>query len=705
MQYYSSVFLKYALGVGGGWVVVGVDGEVRVWLGGGGCRPCHQGPVMDLMLLGSHLYTVGGDGWLRMWEAETLEEAAVKAGGMGTTANGWSEEGMTKAWLQLLREVVVHKGPGVPVTILPMIMPNHSAWIVQTNTGVLYSVWEGEWTSRILHQGPSGRVTGVAIAPNQPLLAVTSHHRYLQITQLPQVGCRSPQISAEGLNGAEGKRHIKVPTAIAQAEIPGSPRCVTWAICQVTEEDNLLVVGLEDGSINLYLLHITPKLSNTQLTLVQMERPHELPVVFISASSTQQKESSNHLPVVVTASEDCRIFIFCLVKAGKVTKLEPVGFHQLEAVAERVEVKGAVIIVEMNAGIVLEIPLPTTISSVDNSPSGETSIMSNRISPDSWLLQCHTNRRELWEGSTVVRKQLLEEAAQAYCTEEPHAIVVLTMPSLDGKTMLGVTALGRVVHLHQSQDSYSIRLSRRSSVSLQMSPESPTSKMQKTLRLSSESPAGERKSSTPDLKVDNLALSPGRQSRRFSSRRGSPKRLPSVDEEDIKCVVGCVSRDGSWVTAWIEGNDLLVYCAKGTSFPTPHPKELQLRLVAIRGVVIAESGPSLEQRAQKEARERQKVAMEEKASLLQQKLSKLKWDFKKLSLRGDAIEGGQQLLEDLPLHPTITSSLNNQTTQNMNKVVGGSSGDLERLEVLLGKLRTLFSWNPLVNLLVVTAFE
>lgn len=31
------------------------------------------------------------------------------------------------------------------------------------------------------------------------------------------------------------------------------------------------------------------------------------------------------------------------------------------------------------------------------------------------------------------------------------------------------------------------------------------------------------------------------------------------------------------------------------------------------------------------------------------------------------------------------------------QVVSGSSRELERLEVLLGKLRTLYSWNPLVS--------
>nr|XP_053640116.1 uncharacterized protein LOC128694164 [Cherax quadricarinatus] len=84
--------------------------------------------------------------------------------------------------------------------------------------------------------------------------------------------------------------------------------------------------------------------------------------------------------------------------------------------------------------------------------------------------------------------------------------------------------------------------------------------------------------------------------------------------------------------------------------------------------------------------------MENQAALLQQKLSKLKWDFKKLTLRADEIDGGRTLLEELPLHPTITSALHQHTTSNMNQVVASSSRELELLEVLLEKLKTLYSW-------------
>ncbi|XP_064087309.1 uncharacterized protein LOC135201958 [Macrobrachium nipponense] len=475
------------------------------------------------------------------------------------------------------------------------------------------------------------------MAPNHPLVATTTHHRYLQVAALPQ------RLSESSVND-DADRRIIVPTTIAQAEVPGSPQCVTWAICQVAEDDNLLVVGLEDGSVILYLLHASLKTSNTQLTLVQTERPHESPVVYVTASQRYEPENSGRMSLVITASEDCRIFIFHLTRAGKTTKLEPFGFHQLGAVPDRVEIKETVILVEQRDGLALEIPISSVqdkIEASEISVTGEASTVGHRESPDSWLLQQHSDCKEVWKGSTIVRKELLEEVAQGYWPGEHHTLI-LTVPSLDGKTMLGVTSLGQVVHLHQSQESYSIRLSKEPSVSPQRSSVTPR-RSYKTLR-AGDIPREEQKSAS-DLRISSLSPSSMRKSDHtallYGERPSSVLSDVSQDEEpQVKSdlgsrrnVIGCLSKDGMWIAAWVEGNDLTLYCASGSSFSSSTSCDLQLRQVGIRGVVIAEPGPSLEQRAQKEAGERLKVAMEEAASLLQQKLSKLKWDFRKVSLR------------------------------------------------------------------------
>lgn len=127
---------------------------------------------------------------------------------------------------------------------------------------------------------------------------------------------------------------------------------------QISGEDDLLVLGLSDGAINVFLLHSSPKDPREKLSLVQVERPHESPVALIATrlkktaaieKENGKDENAGEAPLLVTAGEDSRLFIFRLVRVGKVTKLEPVGYYQLLDIPERIKIKsvsdcGAVII-------------------------------------------------------------------------------------------------------------------------------------------------------------------------------------------------------------------------------------------------------------------------------------------------------------------------------------------------------------------------
>ncbi|XP_042879884.1 uncharacterized protein LOC122258162 [Penaeus japonicus] len=416
------------------------------------------------------------------------------------------------------------------------------------------------------------------MATTHTLLATTTHHRYLQVTPLP----------LSYTPGGVSERAV-VPTSLAAAPVDGDPTCVSWATCQISGEDDLLVLGLSDGALNVFLLHTSPKDPREKLSLVQVERPHESPVAIIATTlkktGADEKEnerggSSGGTPLLVTAGEDSRLFLFRLVRAGKVTKLEAIGYYQLLDIPERIKIKSDVIHVETSAGVVFEVTTDLTLTS--------------RPSPESWRLHHHSSPREVWETETAVRRQLLEEVADSYCA--PDA-VVLAVPSPDGETIVGVTSRGDVVHLHLSRTtSYSVRLARRQPNAAPSILRSPT-----------------------------LVLPPG-----------DPRDAQGLEEgggASGRRVVVCVSEDGSWAAAWVSGGDLFLYRARGASFPLPQEIPTHLRHVGVRGAGGGAAGLSLEQRAQKEAGERRKAAMEERAALIQQKLSKLKWDFRKLSLR------------------------------------------------------------------------
>ncbi|XP_063859838.1 uncharacterized protein LOC135100657 isoform X2 [Scylla paramamosain] len=660
----------YALGVGSGWVVVGVGGEVVARLGGGAAGPCHSGPLTDLHLHTSHLYTVGGDGWLRVWEAEMVEEAALKTTRGMREVEGWFEAGMKTSWLQLVRELPVHNGPGFPVTLTPAPLST-PVWIVQTTTGVIYGVWAGEWSAHVLHQGPSERVTGVALSPttshHHQLLAATTHQHYLLVAALPQAN------TEESLEQEDST--VQAVTTLAQARVEGIPSCVTWATCQVTRDDDLVVIGLEDGSVNVFLLHLAPKTFEKRLTLIQVERPHECRIQHISTTKETEprgKGGEGTPPILVTSADDCRLFLFRLTRGAKLTKLEPIGFHQLKCVPQRITVQGAVVLVELLDGLAFEIP--AVLSS-----SGPTTQFPARAAPDSWLLQQHLPAPQMmWEGGKVVHQQVLEEMSHTCCSKDDQHPLLLMLTAPDGLSMIGVTPRGQVVHTHRKADAnYSVRVSTKLNNGCSCDPE----KMDTCKKT-------EGAADCKILPMSTVNLCKCRDDK-FNGFNG--------DEKTSIAVVACVADNGAWAAAWVAGGDLFVYRAKGASFPLPQCTERKFRLVSVRGVGSSTVGPSLEQRAQKDAGEKRRTAMENRATLLQQKLSKLKWDFRKVTLRADEVEGGATLLEEIPLHPSISTTLHKHTTDNMNKVVSASSLELERLEVLLGKLRTLYSWNPLVS--------
>lgn len=113
----------------------------------------------------------------------------------------------------------------------------------------------------------------------------------------------------------------------------------------MTREDDLVVIGLEDGSVNVFLLHLAPKTFEKRLTLIQVERPHECKIRHISTTKEAEPRGGRGKgggtpPILVTSADDCRLFIFRLTRGAKLTKLEPVGFHQLKCVPERISIKG-----------------------------------------------------------------------------------------------------------------------------------------------------------------------------------------------------------------------------------------------------------------------------------------------------------------------------------------------------------------------------
>lgn len=54
----------------------------------------------------------------------------MHVGGM-REVEGWFEAGIKTSWLQLVRELSIHNGPGSPITLTSAALPSTPVWIVQ----------------------------------------------------------------------------------------------------------------------------------------------------------------------------------------------------------------------------------------------------------------------------------------------------------------------------------------------------------------------------------------------------------------------------------------------------------------------------------------------------------------------------------------------------------------------------------------------
>lgn len=54
----------------------------------------------------------------------------MHVGGM-REVEGWFEAGIKTSWLQLVREILIHNGPGTPITLLSASLHGAPLWIVQ----------------------------------------------------------------------------------------------------------------------------------------------------------------------------------------------------------------------------------------------------------------------------------------------------------------------------------------------------------------------------------------------------------------------------------------------------------------------------------------------------------------------------------------------------------------------------------------------
>ncbi|XP_072781190.1 cilia- and flagella-associated protein 44 isoform X3 [Taeniopygia guttata] len=279
-----------------GKVVSGTEwGNLLLWEGGlikvelcqVGHKPCHEGPVSQLVFDEGDLYSVGKDGVIRMWNFEVVDTADP------VDDTGLVEmEPMNELWL----------GKNVSLNFITKIHDHEQPfWFAQDTSG---AIWKLDLTFSNMTHDPervctfhSGAIEAVSVSPFTYLMATTALDRSVRIYDF-------------GSNSQVGVMKFKQ-----------GGTALTWAPAVVNPEGGLIAVGFEDGVVRIIEVYDPKRLPGhagraneiAEINLKQVFKPH---AAAVTALAYKPKGD-----VFATGSKDKTVFFFAIEDEYK-----PIGF-------------------------------------------------------------------------------------------------------------------------------------------------------------------------------------------------------------------------------------------------------------------------------------------------------------------------------------------------------------------------------------------
>ncbi|XP_053792410.1 cilia- and flagella-associated protein 44 isoform X1 [Vidua chalybeata] len=279
-----------------GKVVSGTEwGNLLLWEGGlikvelcqVGHKPCHEGPVSQLVFDEGDLYSVGKDGVIRMWNFEVVD-AADPVDDTGLV----EMEPMNELWL----------GKNVSLNFITKIHDHGQPfWFAQDTSG---AIWKLDLTFSNMTHDPermctfhSGGIEAIGVSPFTYLMATTALDRSVRIYDFSS----NSQVSV--------------------MKFKQGGTALMWAPAVVNPEGGLIAVGFEDGVVRIIEVYDPRRLPGhagqaseiAEINLKQVFKPHGAAV---TALAYERKGD-----VFATGSKDKTVFFFAIEDEYK-----PIGF-------------------------------------------------------------------------------------------------------------------------------------------------------------------------------------------------------------------------------------------------------------------------------------------------------------------------------------------------------------------------------------------
>ncbi|XP_059777116.1 cilia- and flagella-associated protein 44 isoform X2 [Balaenoptera ricei] len=263
-------------------------GHIKVELSRAAGKPCHQGPINQIMLDEGEVITIGSDGCVRIWDFETID-----------TADTIDETGLLE--IEPINELQVDKN----VRLFSMIKMNeigNNFWLSQDSNG---AIWKLDLSFSNITQDPeclfsfhSGAIEALAVSPLTYLMATTGLDCSVRLYDFAS---KTPLVQMKFKQGG---------TALSWV-----PRLVSYGGAQIT-------AGFEDGVVRILEIY-DPKgltifvgrkrVSDADIRLKQVFKPHTSPVTALAYDRDGE--------VLATGSKDQTVFFFEVERDYK-----PIGY-------------------------------------------------------------------------------------------------------------------------------------------------------------------------------------------------------------------------------------------------------------------------------------------------------------------------------------------------------------------------------------------
>ncbi|XP_035299446.1 cilia- and flagella-associated protein 44 [Cricetulus griseus] len=300
---------------------------IKVELCRSGMKPCHQGPINQIMLDEGEIITAGADGCVRIWDFETID-----------TADVIDETGLLE--IEPINELQVDKNVNL-FSMIKMDEIGNNFWLAQDASG---AIWKVDLSFSNITQDPeclfsfhSGAIEALAVSPLTYLMATTSLDCSVRVYDFAS---KTPLVHTKFKQG--GTSLIWVP------------RTVSVTAAQI-------IVGFQDGVVRILELFDPKGLTlfagrkknlEAELHLKYVFKPHTAEVTALAYERGGE--------ILVTGSKDNTVFLFEVEKDYR-----PIGYFNTPGPVCQLTWSPAshpesTLMTVCENGYILESPIPVT---------------------------------------------------------------------------------------------------------------------------------------------------------------------------------------------------------------------------------------------------------------------------------------------------------------------------------------------------------